>query len=55
MDAPLANYANVYVNGALIGLYSNTEAISKAFVKDRFSHKTNPFFSCSPPAGAGAR
>ena len=34
MDAPLANYANLYVNGTLIGLYSNTEAISKAFVKN---------------------
>ncbi len=52
MDAPLANYANLYVNGTLIGLYSNTEAITKAFVNDRFGSKTNTFFSCSPPAGA---
>jgi hypothetical protein len=52
MDAPLANYANLYVNGTLIGLYSNTEAISKAFVKSRFGHKSNTFFSCSPPEGA---
>ncbi|MDP5170531.1 MAG: CotH kinase family protein [Bacteroidia bacterium] len=53
MDAPLANFTNLYVNGTLIGLYSNTEAISKSFVKDRFGNKTNSFFSCSPPAGAG--
>ena len=33
MDAPLSNYANVYVNGTLIGLYSNSEAITKKFVK----------------------
>ena len=52
MDAPLANYANLYVNGTLIGLYSNTEAISKAFVNSRFGHKSNTFFSCSPPEGA---
>lgn len=52
MDAPLANYANLYVNGTLIGLYSNTEAISKSFVKDRFGSKSNTFFSCSPPDGA---
>lgn len=52
MDAPKANYANLYVNGTLIGLYSNTEAISKTFVKDRFGSKSNPFFNCSPPAGA---
>ena len=53
MDAPLANYANLYVNGTLIGLYSNTEAISKTFVKDRFGNKTNTFLKCNPPAGAG--
>jgi hypothetical protein len=52
MDAPLSNFANLYVNGNLIGLYTNTEAISKVFLEDRFGHKTNTFFSCSPPAGA---
>ena len=53
MEAPLANHSNLYVNGTLIGLYSNTEAISKTFVKDRFGSKNNAFFKCSPPAGAG--
>jgi hypothetical protein len=52
MDAPLSNYANLYVNGTLIGLYTNTEAISKKFVKSRFGSKNNTFFSCSPPDGA---
>jgi hypothetical protein len=52
MDAPLANYAMVYVNNTLIGLYSNTEAINKTFVKSRFGSKKNTFFSCSPPDGA---
>ena len=41
MDAPLSNYANVYVNGNLIGLYSNSEAVSKRFVNDRFYSKDN--------------
>lgn len=53
MDAPKANYANLYVNGTLIGLYTNTEAISKVFLNDRFGHKSNAFYNCSPPAGAG--
>lgn len=53
MDAPKANYANVYVNGDLIGLYTNTEAITKTFVDSRFGSKSNAFFSCSPPDGAG--
>ncbi|WP_179339617.1 CotH kinase family protein [Winogradskyella ludwigii] len=53
MDAPQANYANVYVNGNLIGLYTNTESISKKFVNKHFNSNDNAFFSCSPPAGAG--
>jgi hypothetical protein len=53
MDAPLSNYANVYINGNLIGLYTNSEAISKKFVNSRFGSKTNEFFKCNPPAGAG--
>ncbi len=53
MDAPLSNYANVYVNGTLIGLYSNSESISKKFVDDRFGSKKNTFVKCNPPAGAG--
>lgn len=53
MDAPLSNYANVYVNGTLIGLYSNSEAISKKFVNKYFGSKTNTFVKCNPPAGAG--
>ena len=53
MDAPLSNYANLYVNGNLIGLYTNTESISKKFVDSRFGSKKNAFFDCSPPGGAG--
>lgn len=53
MDAPLANYAKVYVNGSYIGLYTNVESISKKFVDSRFGSKTNAFFDCSPPGGAG--
>lgn len=53
MDAPLSNYANLYVNGTLIGLYSNSEAVSKKFLKSRFASKSNIFVKCNPPAGAG--
>lgn len=53
MDAPLSNYANVYVNGTLMGLYSNSEAVSKKFVNSRFYSKSNTFIKCNPPAGAG--
>lgn len=53
MDAPKSNYANVKVNGTLIGLYTNSESISKVFLKDRFDSKNNTFVKCNPPAGAG--
>lgn len=53
MDAPLSNYANVYVNGTLIGLYSNSESISKKFVDEHFFSKDNTFVKCNPPGGAG--
>lgn len=52
MHAPLANFANVYVNGNLIGLYTNVESISKKFVSNHFNSNNNAFFDCSPPAGA---
>lgn len=52
MDAPLANFAKVFVNGSYIGLYTNVESISKTFVENRFGSKTNSFFNCSPPGGA---
>ena len=53
MDAPLSNYANVYVNGNLIGLYVSSESISKKFVKNHFYSNNNPFFKCNPVGGAG--
>jgi len=52
-DAPRSNYANVFVNGTLIGLYSNSESVGKKFLKSRFASKTNAFVKCNPPAGAG--
>lgn len=53
MDAPLSNYANVYINGNLMGLYVSSESISKKFVDDRFYSKDNTFIKCNPPGGAG--
>lgn len=53
MFAPRSNFANVYVNGSLIGLYANSESITRRFVSDRFGSRNNAFFKCNPPAGAG--
>ena len=53
MHAPLSNYANVYVNGTLIGLYVSSESISKKFVDNHFYSNNNAFFKCNPIGGAG--
>ncbi|MDF1697695.1 MAG: CotH kinase family protein [Saprospiraceae bacterium] len=53
MVAPRSNYANVTVNGELIGLYSNSESITKTFTNTHLGSKGNTFVKCNPPAGAG--
>ncbi len=53
MVAPQSNYANVTVNGTLLGLYVSSEAISKTFLNSRFDSKNNAFFKCNPIDGAG--
>ncbi len=51
---PQANFARVYVNDVLIGLYTNVEAITKSFCKREFqSTGENPFFKCNAPSFNG--
>lgn len=59
MPASNANYANVYVNDALIGLYSNVQAVNKNFVETYFGVRSNSFFKGNPevlvyPLGSNA-
>lgn len=54
MAAPQCNYANVYVNDVLIGLYVNVESVSKKFVRKHFYSDENAFFDCSPVNGANS-
>src|SRR5688572_27789522 len=44
MPSSLSNFCQVYVNGTYIGVYSNTEAVNKTFVNDRFYSNDNSFF-----------
>ena len=53
MDCPKANFANVYINGTLRGLYSNAEDVSKDFCGDHFYSTSGSFFKCNPIGGAG--
>jgi hypothetical protein len=53
MDCPKANFANVYINGSLRGMYSNAESINSKFNGDHYYTSDGSFFKCNPPGGAG--
>jgi hypothetical protein len=53
MDCPKANFANVYVNGSLRGLYSNAQSIDERFNGDHYYSAEGSFFKCNPLGGAG--
>jgi len=48
MESGKCNFAQVYVNGQYLGLYSNTETVNKSFCKRHFGSKDNTFVSCTP-------
>jgi hypothetical protein len=53
MDCPKANFANVYINGGLRGLYSSAESIDDKFNTDHYYDHAGSFFKCNPIGGAG--
>jgi hypothetical protein len=53
MDCPKANFANVYINGTLRGLYSNAENIDEKFNGDHYFLADETYFKCNPIGGAG--
>lgn len=53
MDCPKANFANVYINGTLRGLYSNAESIGNDFNSNHYYSNEGSFFKCNPIGGAG--
>lgn len=49
MHEPLANYANVWLDGEFWGVYVNVESINKKFARKHFhTDGDNPFFKCNP-------
>ena len=48
MVCPQSNFAQVYINGSYIGLYSNDESIAKRFCTKNFGSSKNTFFKCNP-------
>lgn len=47
MDCPQSNFAQLYVNGQYVGLYTNDEDVDKPFLKNHFYSSGNAFFKCS--------
>lgn len=43
-----ANFANLFINDTLWGLYTNVEAVNKDFISKNYSSRENPFFKCNP-------
>ena len=53
MPAAQANYANVYVNGSLLGVYTSVQDVDKLFLRTYFTSDENAFFKGEfdgPPA-----
>ena len=48
MPASRANFANVYINDTLIGLYTNVEAVDELFLENHFGTSDNAFFKGNP-------
>jgi hypothetical protein len=48
MPASQANFANVYVNDTLLGLYTNVEAVDKNLMEKHYRYKNNSFFKGAP-------
>jgi len=48
MPASRANFANLYINDTLIGLYTNVEAVDRFFTDEHFGSHDQPFFKGEP-------
>jgi hypothetical protein len=48
MDCSRSNFAQVYINGSYIGLYSNDESVNKTFCSNHFNSSLNTFIKCNP-------
>ncbi|MCX6244398.1 MAG: CotH kinase family protein [Bacteroidetes bacterium] len=48
MPASHANFANLYINDTLTGLYTNVESVNRKFILDYFPSNGNAFFKGSP-------
>ncbi len=54
MPASLVNHVKLHVQGRYLGVYVNTEAVNKAFLKKHFDYKKGVLFKCDPTAQYGS-
>ena len=48
MHCPKSNFAQLFINGNYIGIYSSTENINKDFCSTHFNSSVNTFLKCNP-------
>jgi hypothetical protein len=48
MDVPMANFAQVYINGVYYGVYTNVESINKSFCANHFFGDDGTFIKGNP-------
>lgn len=53
MDCPRSNFAQVYINGTYVGIYSNAESINKNFCSEHFASSANTLIKCNPIVNPG--
>jgi len=53
MDCPRSNFAQLYINGKYIGLYSNSESINNSFLNRHFYSSDKTFIKCNPTVNPG--
>jgi spore coat protein CotH len=48
MECSRSNFAQVFINDAYIGIYSNDESVNKTFCSNHFYSSDNNFIKCNP-------
>ncbi|MBP6455704.1 MAG: CotH kinase family protein [Chitinophagaceae bacterium] len=53
MECPKSNFAQLYINGNYVGIFSSSENIDKKFCGDHFYSSSNTFVKCNPIVNPG--
>lgn len=53
MYCPRSNFAQVYINGNYVGIFSSAEDINKKFIADHFYSNQGTFVKCNPTVSVG--